>query len=72
MGFIALRQGPCQWYSNPQDQDVDDLGYPDFYPSRGTEEEYKLTEKAITEGFENKPIVTVHFLLFAKTNIFIE
>jgi hypothetical protein len=34
-------------------------GYPDFYPSKGTEEEYTLTEKAITEGFENKPIVSV-------------
>jgi hypothetical protein len=38
-------------------------GYPDFYPSKGDEEEYKLTEKAITEGFENKPIVTVIFIL---------
>jgi len=35
------------------------LGYPDFYPSTGAEEEYKLTEKAITDGFENKPIVSV-------------
>jgi len=34
-------------------------GYPDFYPSKGSEEEYKLTEKAITEGFENKPLVSV-------------
>jgi hypothetical protein len=34
-------------------------GYPDFYPSKGTEEEYSLTEKAITDGFENKPIVSV-------------
>ena len=35
------------------------LGYPDFYPSKGTEDEYRLTEKAITDGFENKPVVTV-------------
>src|SRR5271156_485649 len=34
-------------------------GYPDFYPSKGSEEEYKLTEKAITDGFENKPLVSV-------------
>jgi hypothetical protein len=35
------------------------IGYPDFYPSKGAEEEYKLTEKAITDGFDNKPIVAV-------------
>jgi hypothetical protein len=35
------------------------LGYPDFYPSKGTEEEYKLTDKVITDGFENKPVVNV-------------
>jgi hypothetical protein len=34
-------------------------GYPDFYPSKGTEEEYELNEWAITEGFQNKPIVSV-------------
>jgi hypothetical protein len=34
-------------------------GFPDFYPSKGNEEEYKLTDKVITEGFENKPAVTV-------------
>ena len=34
-------------------------GYPDFYPSKGTEEEYVLSEKAITDGFENKSIVQV-------------
>lgn len=34
-------------------------GYPDFYASKGTEDEYLLTEKAITEGFENKPTVSV-------------
>jgi hypothetical protein len=39
------------------------IGYPDFYPSKGNEEEYKLTEKAITEGFENKPIVAVLSIL---------
>jgi hypothetical protein len=37
----------------------DRTGYPDFYPLKGTEEEYNLTEKAITEGFENKPLVPV-------------
>ena len=36
------------------------LGYPDFYPSKGNEEEYKLNEKTITEGFDNKSNVTVY------------
>jgi hypothetical protein len=36
-----------------------DSGYPDFYLSKGTEEEYKLSDKTITEGFENKAIVPV-------------
>jgi len=35
------------------------IGYPDFYPSKGTEEEYILSEKAITDGFENKSVVQV-------------
>jgi mediator of RNA polymerase II transcription subunit 12, fungi type len=34
-------------------------GYPDFYPSKGSEEEYNLSEKAITDGFENKAVVQV-------------
>lgn len=38
-------------------------GYPDFYVSKGSEEEYKLTEKTITEGFENKPLVPVFAIL---------
>jgi hypothetical protein len=43
------------------------VGYPDFYPSKGTEEEYLLTEKAITDGFENKTIVTVILPFFYHT-----
>ena len=34
-------------------------GYPDFYPSKGTEPEYVLSERAISDGFQNKPVVAV-------------
>jgi hypothetical protein len=58
MGLISLLSGYSSRYFRSLTF-TKRLGYPDFYPSKGNEEEYKLTEKAITDGFENKSVVAV-------------
>jgi len=59
VGFATILSGSFRRYPYLDHQGLTILGYPDFYPSKGTEDEYKLTEKAITDGFENKPVITV-------------
>ena len=64
MGISSLLSRFRCWYIHFLQKFLIFQGYPDFYPSKATEEEYILTEKSITDGFENKPIVAVISSLF--------